>query len=144
MNGPPVELVSRVEALFSSTVSWSGVDGGYTGAGRWLVKTHDDTSFFVKAGLDEKSTRALRDEVDRYQWLAQHQSDIPIPHIIQLVLADLSTDCGLRPGIRSLFFRRNDFLTLYLMFQLKIFPALKRFYRGIDIGKSKMFHQRLN
>ena len=54
MNDPPVELVARVEALFDCTIFWGGVDGGYTGAGRWFAEAKDGPDFLSKLVLMKK------------------------------------------------------------------------------------------
>ncbi len=71
------ELAGRVASLTkTSPRSWSPVTGGYTGAGRWVVRNSDGSSCFVKAATDENTAEWLRAEMAIYgglsaEWLPE-------------------------------------------------------------------------
>jgi len=98
---PPTNLTpSHIEViqsvLGSDPVGWSGVVGGYSSAGRWVVEAKDGSRAFIKTGTTEWTSEALRAEAKMYQAL---EGEAYLPKLLGfqddaaspiLVLEDLS------------------------------------------------------
>lgn len=92
---PSQHVVDTVAALMRThPVAWAPVHGGYTQAGRWIVRFQDDSTAFAKVGTTEQTAGWLREEYVIYsaitasfmpELLGWDGGEVPI-----LVLEDLS------------------------------------------------------
>ena len=93
---PSARIAERVARLLGARpVAWTAVARGYTAAERWVVRTEDGRSAFVKAGANANTCGWLRAEWQVYaaiqaRWLAgvlgwEDDGDVPL-----LLLEDLS------------------------------------------------------
>lgn len=70
MTLPSPHLIARFERLMGvRPVAWKPVQGGYTLAGRWIVRFADDRSAFAKVGTTPDTARWLRAESGIYSRL---------------------------------------------------------------------------
>jgi len=67
MMTPSPHLIARVERLMGArSVVWTPVQGGYTPAGRWIVRFHNGASAFAKVGTTVDTASWLRAEYRFY------------------------------------------------------------------------------
>lgn len=67
---PSPQVVERVTAILGARPStWEPIAGGYTAAGRWIVRGEDGRSAFVKAATNANTTEWLRAELRIYRQL---------------------------------------------------------------------------
>ncbi|MHB8645287.1 MAG: phosphotransferase [Thermomicrobiales bacterium] len=65
------EIIARVERLMDARpAAWSPVQGGYSLAGRWVVRLADDRSIFAKVGTTGETAEQLRLESEFYSHVA--------------------------------------------------------------------------
>lgn len=68
---PPAQLVERVAGILGARpVAWEPVAGGYTAAGRWVVRGENGRAAFVKVATNPNTTEWLRAELRIYSQLA--------------------------------------------------------------------------